>query len=83
MLVTPGLELQELRSMYMRLKTAKMPFPTMMVTYAFNLDDKSFAELDTQDCGGPTVDSLSNVGVSSGMTLGKFDLTLKLLHRLD
>jgi len=54
MQVTPGLELQELRSMFVCLKTAKMPFPTMKVTYAFDVDDKSFAELDTQDCGGPT-----------------------------
>jgi hypothetical protein len=52
--VKPGLELLELRSMLMRSKAAKTPFPAIMVTYAFDLDNNSFVELDTQDCGGPT-----------------------------
>ena len=54
MQVTSGLELLELRSIYSQSKTSKMPFSMLDVTNAFDLDEASFAELDTQDCGGPT-----------------------------
>ena len=44
MQVTPRLELLELRAMYSRSKT---PFPMVKVMYAFDLDEASFAELNT------------------------------------
>ena len=52
--VKPSSELDTLRALYKRCKSGGNPFPQLNVRYTFNVEDESYIEFGTQDCGGPT-----------------------------